>query len=192
MTFRLVLAGTTICIALGACAPQPQDRAQVAQRTSTAALCAAHSTASGADLLLIEAELGVRDSLQCTSSYGVSTYVGQKTSSTVGRKLYTRSSPTSVGSEDKNCSDFSSSAQAQRFFLSVGGPVSDTHNLDGDGDGNACEWGKTLTSSVKRYKPKPAPVYRAARSYSSSRCYVGPRGGTYTITASGSKNYGGC
>ncbi len=23
-------------------------------------------------------------------------------------------------------------------------------------------------------------------------CYVGPRGGTYTITASGRKNYGGC
>jgi hypothetical protein len=23
-------------------------------------------------------------------------------------------------------------------------------------------------------------------------CYVGPRGGTYTLTASGKKNYGGC
>jgi len=27
---------------------------------------------------------------------------------------------------------------------------------------------------------------------SSSICYTGPRGGTYTITASGNKNYGGC
>lgn len=25
-----------------------------------------------------------------------------------------------------------------------------------------------------------------------STCYTGPRGGTYTITASGRKNYGGC
>lgn len=25
-----------------------------------------------------------------------------------------------------------------------------------------------------------------------STCYVGPRGGTYTITKSGRKNYGGC
>ncbi|MBP0639119.1 YHYH domain-containing protein [Cupriavidus sp. AcVe19-6a] len=24
------------------------------------------------------------------------------------------------------------------------------------------------------------------------KCYVGPRGGTYTLTASGRKNYGGC
>lgn len=27
---------------------------------------------------------------------------------------------------------------------------------------------------------------------SGSTCYVGPRGGTYTITKSGRKNYGGC
>jgi hypothetical protein len=31
---------------------------------------------------------------------------------------------------------------------------------------------------------RPAPA--------STRCYVGPRGGTYTITKSGRKNYGGC
>lgn len=27
---------------------------------------------------------------------------------------------------------------------------------------------------------------------SGATCYAGPRGGTYTITASGRKNYGGC
>lgn len=42
-----------------------------------------------------------------------------------------------------------------------------------------------------------APPQRSASplpSYGSggSTCYVGPRGGTYTITKSGRKNYGGC
>lgn len=40
-----------------------------------------------------------------------------------------------------------------------------------------------------------APSTRsAAPSFGSggSTCYVGPRGGTYTITKSGRKNYGGC
>jgi hypothetical protein len=33
----------------------------------------------------------------------------------------------------------------------------------------------------------PAPV-----SAGRPQCFTGPRGGTYTITASGRKNYGGC
>ncbi|WP_156374462.1 hypothetical protein [Pseudorhodoferax sp. Leaf274] len=33
---------------------------------------------------------------------------------------------------------------------------------------------------------------RAAPTSSSQTCFVGPRGGTYTITRSGKKNYGGC
>lgn len=33
---------------------------------------------------------------------------------------------------------------------------------------------------------------RADPTLSSQTCFVGPRGGTYTITASGKKNYGGC
>ena len=32
----------------------------------------------------------------------------------------------------------------------------------------------------------------ATRSSGGATCYTGPRGGTYTITASGRKNYGGC
>ena len=34
-------------------------------------------------------------------------------------------------------------------------------------------------------EPQPAPA-------APPKCYVGPRGGTYTITPSGSKNYKGC
>lgn len=40
----------------------------------------------------------------------------------------------------------------------------------------------------------PTRVNRAdpSNNLSSSTCHVGPRGGTYTITASGRKNYSGC
>ncbi|MEM1356457.1 MAG: excalibur calcium-binding domain-containing protein [Planctomycetota bacterium] len=89
---------------------------------------------------------------------------------------------------DRDCSDFSSAAAAQRFFIAAGGPARDPHGLDRDGDGSACEWGKTVRSNVDRYKPsRTRPTQR-----SSATCYVGPRGGTYTITASGRKNYSGC
>jgi hypothetical protein len=37
-----------------------------------------------------------------------------------------------------------------------------------------------------------APAAPTRRSMGGSRCYVGPRGGTDTITASGNKNYSGC
>ena len=40
---------------------------------------------------------------------------------------------------DRNCSDFDTWAEAQAFFESEGGPESDPHRLDSDGDGIACE-----------------------------------------------------
>lgn len=40
---------------------------------------------------------------------------------------------------DYDCSDFSTQAEAQRFFESEGGPQEDYHNLDRDDDGVACE-----------------------------------------------------
>lgn len=58
---------------------------------------------------------------------------------------------------------------------------------------------------VARQSPAPQPfagpassrslspsTSRAAPTTSGQTCFVGPRGGTYTITASGKKNYGGC
>jgi len=48
----------------------------------------------------------------------------------------THVSPTVI---DRDCSDFSTHAQAQAFFMANGGPLSDPHNLDRDGDGVACE-----------------------------------------------------
>lgn len=40
---------------------------------------------------------------------------------------------------DRNCSDFSTHAEAQTYYLNAGGPVRDVHGLDGDEDGVACE-----------------------------------------------------
>ena len=40
---------------------------------------------------------------------------------------------------DRDCGDFSSQAEAQRFFEDEGGPSSDYHGLDRDKDGIACE-----------------------------------------------------
>jgi hypothetical protein len=39
------------------------------------------------------------------------------------------------------------------------------------------------------FAPTPNTSYTAP---SGKTCYTGPRGGTYTITKSGKKNYGGC
>lgn len=41
------------------------------------------------------------------------------------------------GASDKDCSDFSTHAEAQSFFESQG--PGDPHGLDRDGDGEACE-----------------------------------------------------
>ena len=40
---------------------------------------------------------------------------------------------------DRDCGDFSTHREAQRFFISEGGPSNDYHGLDRDGDGVACE-----------------------------------------------------
>jgi hypothetical protein len=40
---------------------------------------------------------------------------------------------------DKDCSDFSTWRQAQKFYKRHGGPKYDPHRLDADHDGIACE-----------------------------------------------------
>jgi hypothetical protein len=40
---------------------------------------------------------------------------------------------------DRDCADFNSQAQAQRFYVRHGGPKKDRHGLDADHDGAACE-----------------------------------------------------
>lgn len=40
---------------------------------------------------------------------------------------------------DRDCGDFPNQAAAQAFYIANGGPGSDPHNLDAEGDGRACE-----------------------------------------------------
>jgi hypothetical protein len=46
--------------------------------------------------------------------------------------------PPALAFRDRDCADFKSHAQAQRFFQKHN-PSRDPHNLDGDNDGIACE-----------------------------------------------------
>lgn len=41
--------------------------------------------------------------------------------------------------DEYNCEDFKTKADAQKFFQNAGGLSSDTNRLDGDKDGEACE-----------------------------------------------------
>lgn len=184
----LVVAGSAALFALASCGPTTDPGAGASTYRLWSQL---EQTTDTRQIMLLEAELAARGEVQ--SPLGTE-YVGRRTSGTVGKNIYDR---TTTVTGDKNCSDFATPAGAQRFFLAAGGPVSDPHALDRDGDGNACEWGKTLRSSVtshRNYVSQQAAIEKRARAMvvSSSRCYVGPRGGTYTITASGNKNYDGC
>lgn len=55
--------------------------------------------------------------------------------------LIFRNSKSSHNTEygDYDCYDFATQKEAQSFFESQGGPATDYHNLDRDGDGVACE-----------------------------------------------------
>lgn len=48
--------------------------------------------------------------------------------------------------------------------------------------------GRQPAASGRRVEPQP----RAQPQAGAPTCYTGPRGGTYTITRSGRKNYSGC
>ncbi|MYL35551.1 thermonuclease family protein [Pontibacillus yanchengensis] len=47
--------------------------------------------------------------------------------------------PYDPSGDDRNCGDFDTQEEAQSFFEAAGGPDSDPHRLDGDGNGVACE-----------------------------------------------------
>jgi len=181
-TLRKIIKGVCV-LALAAGCTQSVATAIYSGQSSSSLWLAQSIEKDPMKLAMIEAELGSRGETHS----GAYRYLGSRTSKSVGKRLYSRDSGSALSGNPKNCSDFSSSAAAQKFFLSVGGPTRDPHNLDGDGDGLACEWGAQLKRTASKYRYK----YKTPRR-SFSRCYVGPRGGTYTITASGKKNYNGC
>ena len=173
---------TLLLLLLAGCAADtPETLSARYQTQPTPTLWTLHrTTASPLELAFIEAELGARGETRSGS-----TYLGRQTASALGRSLYARNR---TAAADKDCQDFATSAAAQKFFLAAGGPVTDRHGLDRDGDGLACEWGSTIRQvAATQRRPVYRPPVRTGR-----RCFVGPRGGTYTLTASGRKNYGGC
>ena len=68
--------------------------------------------------------------------------------------------PTATKEPDRNCSDFATWREAQDFFLSAGGPESDPHGLDSDGDGIACESlsGAPKPAATATKVPTPTPA----------------------------------
>ena len=63
---------------------------------------------------------------------------------------------------DLDCADFSTQADAQSYFLSLGGPASDPDRLDGDSDGVACELNpcpcsRSATPPAAPPPPPPTP-----------------------------------
>lgn len=183
-------------ILVAACGQSPATQqpevlsARIAAETQTN-LCTAYRspTTTPRGKLMIEAELAVRGVNQCQgSNYGGSS------AAALGSNLYSRTENSSqnLSNDLRNCSDFPSGAAAQKFFLAAGGPINDPNNLDADGDGLACEWGAQVRRIAAYRAPVATPVRRSTPRSTGSRCYTGPRGGRYTLTASGNKNYGGC
>ncbi|CAB4749368.1 unannotated protein [freshwater metagenome] len=81
----------------------------------------------------------------------------------LGPTLVLATAPAAVAA-DRDCGDFASQKAAQIFFLNAGGPSSDPHYLDSDGDGIACEsnpapyyYGKTLPGGGGSSQPEPEP-----------------------------------
>lgn len=162
------------------------------QDKSTAELWTLQSTTTSAPLLAAtEVELARRG-----ETASGSTWLGARSSAALGSRKYARTGGNSTR-PGRDCSDFGSAVEAQRFFLASGGPRSDPYNLDGDGDGLACEWGSYLRQVGQRQKAKAVakapvakvPSYRRSSSYT---CHTGPRGGRYHYSASGKKVYSGC
>lgn len=51
---------------------------------------------------------------------------------------------------------------------------------------------RSSVHKVQKTSTKPQPRQRLTDTTTGLTCYTGPRGGTYTLTASGNKNYSGC
>ncbi|UWP99376.1 excalibur calcium-binding domain-containing protein [Aliiroseovarius crassostreae] len=163
------------------CAASISSQASYFENLSTSELWQLQAVPSTPDkVMLVEAILASRGEY----SRGRYTYLGSSTAFRVGNSVHRRNKENTL---DKNCSDFETSAAAQLFFIKNGGPTRDPAGLDRDGDGFACEWGTVIKQNRTKSLKKTV-----SRTYYQPRCYVGPRGGRYTISASGRKNYGGC
>lgn len=72
--------------------------------------------------------------------------------------LLTAFAAPAVAVVDRDCGDFATQAGAQAFFLANGGPRSDAHRLDDDGDGRACESNPCPCGASNGPAPVATPV----------------------------------
>lgn len=186
-----IVASILCLVMFAACAaPSPDQRlAQLSQASSSDLWLVQRTTPNVDELRLVEFELVRRNELRFGSAY-----IGSRSALSVGRAIFPRSTlqTGSVENDIYSCSDFPNSISAQRAFIQFGGPASDPNGLDADGDGFACEWGTAIREISRRAQPAPVRAIAPRSIPSRSRCYTGPRGGTYTITSSGARDYDGC
>lgn len=68
---------------------------------------------------------------------------------------------------DRNCGDFPTWQKAQDFFLSAGGPDSDPHGLDRNGDGVACQ---SLSGAPQDNAEPPTPEPSPTDAFDDRNC----------------------
>lgn len=139
----MALAGLSACGIVYNAVDQmdPEQRAVWIASQNTDTLCATYAggSAVGRDTdMMLEVELIERGLASCDGRP-----VGVVSRGLRGSTTFPRAQ-TGTLVDDRDCSDFSSAADAQRFFLARGGPARDAHALDPDGDGLACTWGQAL------------------------------------------------
>ncbi len=83
-------------------------------------------------------EIEVDNTINYTDKINVAKFA-RDTKHKIGVKIFTRIIY-SIYNNWNECSKFKTKDDAQRKFLSNGGPYKDKFNLDPDGDGFACEW----------------------------------------------------
>ena len=97
-------------------------------------------------------------------------------------------------------------ATAPNSSYNVERSANSQHSTNGQYDSQSSATGRSTSSSSSFSSEKPfwtgttifwtivsiALVGVAAKKSSDKTCHTGPRGGTYTITANGNKNYSGC
>jgi len=65
------------------------------------------------------------------------------------------------------------------------------HN-DRKNGGYHCHRAPSISAVPQEVTATPRPTPQMVSAPTRPTCYTGPKGGTYTITASGKKNYSGC
>ena len=118
---------------------------------------------------------------------------GTRTNGTVvfGTRTTTTTQNSTSGTGSSTTVPVSTSTSSSTNTCYVG-PDGGTYTITASGNKNysGCSTTSGITTPTTT-TPTTVPVSTGS-STSSKTCFTGPRGGTYTITSSGGKNYGGC